>query len=72
MAVSQTAAKDIQLPSIGNYKPQIITGTIITGDIFLADTKLNQQLQKQYNPDAVEMEGAAVAQFVSRKKCPLL
>ncbi|MCW3107216.1 MAG: 5-methylthioadenosine/S-adenosylhomocysteine nucleosidase [Segetibacter sp.] len=72
VVVSQTAAKDIQLQSIGDYKPQIITGTIITGDIFLADTKLNQQLQKEYNSDAVEMEGAAVAQICYQEKVPFI
>ncbi len=72
VSASHAAAKDIQLQSIGGYKPQIITGTIITGDIFLADTKLNQQLQKQYNSDAVEMEGAAVAQICFQQKVPFI
>ncbi|WP_147202570.1 5'-methylthioadenosine/adenosylhomocysteine nucleosidase [Segetibacter aerophilus] len=72
VAISKVAAKDIQLQSIGEYKPQIITGTIITGDVFLADTKLNQQLQKEYNSDAVEMEGAAVAQICYQEKVPFI
>lgn len=72
LVVSQQASKNIQLQSIGAYRPQIITGTIITGDIFLADTKLNQQLQKEFNSDAVEMEGAAVAQICFQEKVPFV
>lgn len=66
------ASKNIQLNAIGGYKPQIMSGTIITGDIFLADSKLNRQLRKEFHADAVEMEGAAVAQVCYQEKVPFL
>jgi adenosylhomocysteine nucleosidase len=72
VATSQVAAREIRLAPIGNYKPLIISGTIVTGDIFLADTKMNKQLQKEFNADAVEMEGAAVAQICFQQKVPFV
>ena len=72
VAISKKAAKSVRLQTIETYTPQIVTGTIITGDVFLADTKLNQQLQKEYQSDAVEMEGAAVAQICYQEKVPFV
>lgn len=68
----ETAGKKINLQSIGVYKPKIITGTIITGDVFMADTKVNAQLRKDFSADAVEMEGAAVAQVCYQQKVPFV
>lgn len=52
--------------------PQIITGTIVTGDVFVSSTSATQRLRKQMNADATEMEGAAVAQTCYQQKVPFL
>jgi len=72
LVTTETASKKINLQSIGEYKPQIITGTIITGDVFMADTKVNAKLRKDFGADAVEMEGAAVAQICYQQKVPFI
>jgi adenosylhomocysteine/aminodeoxyfutalosine nucleosidase len=40
---------------------QLKTGTIATGDQFIADTKKKQWIHDTFKADAVEMEGASVA-----------
>lgn len=38
-----------------------LTGTIVTGDLFVEDSLKKEQLRKDYNALCVEMEGAAIA-----------
>jgi len=71
MAASN-AAKQVQFQTINNYTPKIFFGTIITGDVFLADNSKNIQLRKDMQADAVEMEGAAVAQVCYQEKVGFL
>ena len=72
IALAQQAAKKTVLQNISTHAPQIFFGTIITGDVFLADTKKNIALRKEFNADATEMEGAAVAQICYQQKVPFL
>ena len=37
-------------------------GTIATGDIFVQDIKVKDEIKAEFNADCVEMEGAAIAQ----------
>ncbi len=66
------AAQKTILKNIDAHTPQIFFGTIVTGDIFLADSKKNKALREEYNADATEMEGAAVAQVCYQQKVPFL
>jgi len=66
------ASKKTILKNIDAHTPQIFFGTIVTGDVFLADSKKNKELREEYNADATEMEGAAVAQVCYQQKVPFL
>lgn len=52
----------------GERKPKIITGVIVTGDSFIASTEKCDELRKKLQADAVEMEGAAVAQICYQRQ----
>lgn len=58
--------------SVGERTPQAITGTIATGDAFMTSTPKKQELNENLDADAVEMEGAAVAQICYQMGVPCL
>lgn len=58
--------------STGDQAPQIITGTIVTGDVFVSSDKAAKDLVQQLQADATEMEGAAVAQVCWQQKTPFI
>ena len=49
---------------------KIYEGIIATGDQFVSDKKLKEEINKTFNALAVEMEGAAIAQVATRNKIP--
>ncbi len=69
---AETAAQVIDFMKIDNKKPTVKTGKIITGDIFVHSKTLVEQLWNDYQADATEMEGAAVAQVCFQQQLPLL
>jgi len=72
LLISKTAIKQAKLQQVANHLPAISYGRIITGDVFLSDGKLGAQLRKKSGADAVEMEGAAVAQTCYQQHTPFL
>jgi adenosylhomocysteine nucleosidase len=52
--------------------PRVITGVIVTGDAFVASPAKKEALRKEYEADATEMEGAAVAQICWQQRVPCL
>jgi adenosylhomocysteine nucleosidase len=52
----------------GERGPKIITGVVVTGDSFIASTDKCAELRKRLEADAVEMEGAAVAQICYQRR----
>ncbi len=46
----------------GRRPPRIVVGTVVTGDTFVASKKKCAELADKFDADAVDMEGAAVAQ----------
>lgn len=46
----------------GARVPRVVSGTVLTGDVFLQSTEHARALRREMEGDAVEMEGAAVAQ----------
>jgi adenosylhomocysteine nucleosidase len=58
--------------SIGQRIPRIVKGVIVTGDLFVASPAKSAELREALKADAVEMEGAAVAQICYQRQVPHL
>ena len=56
----------------GQRLPRIVTGTVVTGDIFVAFDSKRASLHEKFGADAVEMEGASVAQICWQHNIPCL
>ncbi len=67
LKLAERAAEQVELSSIqiisGQRTPKVVKGIVVTGDAFIASTDKCIELRKKLNADAVEMEGAAVAQL---------
>jgi len=67
LKLAERAAELVGLSSIqiisGQRTPKIVKGVVVTGDAFIASTDKCNELRKKLGADAVEMEGAAVAQI---------
>ncbi len=74
--LAQRAADQADLESIsttkGNRTPRIMRGVVVTGDSFVASTEKCAELRKKLEADAVEMEGAAVAQICYQREIACL
>lgn len=76
LQLAQRAAGKVGLREIetadGKREPRIIMGVVVTGDAFIASDKKCEELRKRLDADAVEMEGAAVAQICYQREIPHL
>jgi adenosylhomocysteine nucleosidase len=74
LAVRASAeAKLAKLKTSGGERyPKVITGTIVTGDVFVASGRMVQNLRRRFSADATEMEGAAVAQVCVQQSQPFI
>ena len=74
--LATTAGKKTKLEPIKKegkeQLPRIVTGTIVTGDVFISSSIATEQLRKKMNADATEMEGAAVAQVCWQQLVPFV
>jgi adenosylhomocysteine nucleosidase len=66
-AADRADLEDVQTAA-GERAPKIITGVVVTGDSFIASTDKCAELRKRLEADAVEMEGAAVAQICYQRR----
>lgn len=71
---AKKAAQNIDLQRITHTspKPQVLVGTIVTGDTFVASSVAVAGFRRNYQADATEMEGAAVAQICFQQNLPFL
>ena len=76
LQITETVLADIKLNPFqtpqGQRHPRIIRGTVVTGDVFVASDAKKTALRKNLDADAVEMEGAAVAQICWQHNVPCL
>jgi adenosylhomocysteine nucleosidase len=63
---------DTLTTSRGRYVPRARTGTIATGDAFVASDGKKREIRSRLDVQAVEMEGAAVAQVCHQWRTPWL
>lgn len=51
---------------------KIKIGTIASGDIFCTEPKMKEKIRTKFNADAIEMEGAAIAQVCKLNDIPFI
>lgn len=51
---------------------KIKIGTIASGDIFCTELKMKEKIRTKFNADAIEMEGAAIAQVCKLDNVPFI
>jgi adenosylhomocysteine nucleosidase len=76
LAVAAQVARDVQFDPVvrrdGQRPPRVVVGTVVTGDTFVASKEKCEELAEKLGADAVEMEGAAVAQICYQRGIPCL
>src|SRR5262249_7018823 len=76
LETAEKAGRRVQLASIkigaSQHSPRIVKGVVVTGDDFVASEATAQELRTALGADAVEREGAAVAQICHHQGVPCL
>lgn len=72
LLVTGLVVPKVKLEPVGDYKPRIHTGIVVTGDVFMASDSASLSIRKKMKADAIEMEGAAVSQVCYQQKVPFL
>lgn len=62
----------LEKPIEGKPAPHIISGIIVTGDVFVSSKKATQLLWQQLNAEATDMESAAVGQTCWQRGIPFI
>lgn len=71
--LAASEAKLAKLKTSGGERfPKVITGTIVTGDVFVSSEKAVKEFRRRFKADATEMEGAAVAQVCLQQAQPFI
>jgi len=76
IALAQESARRITLDKVRSGSeertPAVVKGIVVTGDVFVVSPSKKEELWKSMKADAVEMEGAAVAQICRQLSVPCL
>lgn len=72
LAAARRATAAAKLSAGANVSPHVREGRIVTGDAFVANAARRNDLRRELNASAVEMEGAAVAQVCARFGVPMI
>lgn len=60
------------IENLQNKEFKIKIGTIASGDIFCTEPEMKEKIRDKFNADAIEMEGAAIAQVCKLDNMPIL
>lgn len=60
------------IKKINNIDFKIMVGTIASGDIFCTEEEMKDKIRNKFNADAIEMEGAAIAQVCKLDNVPFI
>ena len=60
------------IKKINNIDFKIMIGTIASGDIFCTEVEMKDKIRNKFNADAIEMEGAAIAQVCKLDNIPFI
>jgi adenosylhomocysteine nucleosidase len=66
------ALSGVELQPVADRPPQVVVGTILTGDVFVNSRDVRRRLATEFGAQAVEMEGAAVAQVADHFGVPYI
>lgn len=76
LGTAEKAAAELKFAPVkvgdGERTPRVVAGVIVTGDAFVASPAKTAALRKEFDADATEMEGAAVAQVCWQWRVPCL
>ena len=76
LALAQSAAKQVEFGKVGagehQRDPKVVTGVIVSGDMFVSSSTKKNYLRSFYKADAVEMEGAIMSQICYQQGVPCI
>jgi len=62
----------LELPVEGRPAPHVVSGTIVTGDVFVTSASASRRLWQQLHAEATDMESAAVGQTCWQRGIPFI
>jgi adenosylhomocysteine nucleosidase len=74
IGIAQRVSRTLPLesPIEGRPAPHVVSGTIVTGDVFISSRQATRRLWQNMNAEATDMEGAAVAQTCWQQGVPFI
>jgi adenosylhomocysteine nucleosidase len=74
ISIAERVSRGLSLekPIEGKPAPHIVSGIIVTGDVFVSSQKATRRLWQQLNAEATDMESAAVGQTCWQRGVPFI